>query len=108
MDDVTGHAPIAKVAKRLVQTIDMPETYNALAWNGFASGRPAQANLDQARKANELTGGKNASIIDTLARVLHALGKKEEAVKTVEEALKTVAEPSDREALQACLTDVKK
>ena len=98
----------AKVAKRLVQTIDMPETYNALAWNGFASGRPAQANLDQARKANELTGGKNASIIDTLARVLHALGKKEEAVKTVEEALKTVAEPSDREALQACLTDVKK
>jgi tetratricopeptide (TPR) repeat protein len=98
----------AKVAKRLVQTVDLPETYNALAWNGFATGKPTQANLDQARKANELTGGKNAAAIDTLARILHALGKKEEAVKTVEDALKSVAEPSDREALQACLTDVKK
>ena len=62
------------VAQRLTEEFDDAESQNALAWAGYLTGAPVEANPAQARRAFEMTGGDNIAIIDTLARVLAALG----------------------------------
>ncbi|UCG16158.1 MAG: thioredoxin fold domain-containing protein [Phycisphaerales bacterium] len=96
------------VAKRLIKFADRPETYHLLAWNGYLTGKPVQANLDQARKADELTDKKNIGVIDTLARILHAMGKKDEAVAVAERGLKNAADFREQMFMQQCLFDIRR
>lgn len=95
-----------KLAQRLLKVQSDANTYNELAWNGFLTGKPTEANLAQARKAHELSDEKDAAIIDTLARVLNARGKKKEAVEVVKKGIDEVTDERQRAVLKACLKDI--
>lgn len=70
----------AEEMAQLVLSLDNgPDTYNTLAWQGYLTNAPTEANLEQARKADELSKGEDGAITDTLARILHKLGSEEEA-----------------------------
>ena len=64
---------------------------NALAWDIVAPETLEQRNLDLAGKlaerANQAVGGKDANILDTLARVQFMSGRKKEAVATEQKAV---------------------
>ena len=93
----------AEVAQRLTEELDDAETYNALAWAGYLTGSPVEANLAQARRAFEMTEGQDIAIVDTLARVLATLGHKDEAVSIGEKALLEAETSSDRQVMLYCL-----
>lgn len=93
----------ADVAQRLVEELDDAETHNALAWAGYLTGAPVEANLAQARRAFEMTEGKDIAIVDTLARVLATLGHKDEAVSIGEKALLEAKTSRDRQVMLYCL-----
>ena len=93
----------AEVAQRLIEELDDAETYNALAWAGYLTGSPVEANLAQARRAFEMTESQNIAIVDTLARVLATLGHKDEAVSIGEKALLEAETSSDRQVMLYCL-----
>ena len=95
-----------ELAQRLLKVDGGAQTLNSLAWNGFLTGEPTEANLDQARKANEVSKGKDASIIDTLARLLKARGKKDEAVKLVKDAMEDLTKPFEKQVLGECLKSI--
>ncbi len=97
----------AKVAARLIELLDEPDTYNALAWNGYLSGKPTPADLEYARKADQLTEGKDIGVIDTLARLLHALGKKDEAIQTAERGVRLATGWQEQALIQETLADIK-
>ena len=94
------------LADRMLDLDANPETLNILAWNGYLTGSPTDTNLEQARKANEMTGGQNGAVIDTLARVLRARGQTEEAINLVKGALELVSDPNHRQILNECLADI--
>ncbi|MDE0053285.1 MAG: thioredoxin fold domain-containing protein [Gammaproteobacteria bacterium] len=112
-DDIASHYQVlvgaglledaAEVAQRLIEELDDAETHNALAWAGYLTGSPVEANLVQARRAFEMTEGKDIAIVDTLARVLATLGHKDEAVSIGEKALLEAETSSDRQVLLYCL-----
>lgn len=58
------------------------------------------ANVQQARKAFELTEGHHAGIVDTLARVLHATGQGDEARTLLADSLERDWESWERNILQ--------
>jgi thiol-disulfide isomerase/thioredoxin len=64
---------------------------NALAWEIVAPEMLEQRNLDLAEKlagrANQAAHGKDANILDTLARAQFMSGKKKEAIETEQKAL---------------------
>lgn len=91
------------LAQRLLKIDGGAMTLNSLAWNGYLTGTPTETNLDQARKANDLSKGKDAAIIDTLARILKARDKKEEAVKLVKDAMEQLTKPYEKRVLDECL-----
>ena len=93
----------ADVAQRLIEELDDAETHNALAWAGYLTGAPVEANLAQARRAFGMTEGKDIAIVDTLARVLATLGHKDEAVSIGEKALLEAETSSDRQVMLYCL-----
>ena len=93
----------AKAAQRLIEEFDDADTHNALAWAGYLTGSPVEANLAQARRAFEMTEGKDIAIVDTLARVLATLGHKDEAVAIGEKALLEAETSHDRQVMLYCL-----
>lgn len=93
----------AEVAQRLIGELDDAETHNALAWAGYLTGSPVEANLAQARRAFEMTDGKDIAIVDTLARLLATLGHKDEAVAIAEKALLEAETSHDRQVMLYCL-----
>ena len=93
----------ANAAQRLIEDFDDPETHNALAWAGYLTGSPVEANLVQARRAFEMTEGKNIAIVDTLARVLATMGHKDEAVAIGEKAFLEAETSQDRQVMLYCL-----
>lgn len=95
-----------QLANRALAIDSSAQTYNMLAWYGYLSGKPTEANLAQARKAHELSEGKEAAIIDTLARVLHALDKKDEACEVLRTSGKNVTSQGDRMALLETMADL--
>ena len=109
-DDVASHYQVlvgaglledaAEVAQQLIAELDDAETHNALAWAGYLTGSPVKANLAQARRAFEMTEGKDFAIVDTLARVLANLGHQDEAVSIAEEALLQTETSRDRQAMR--------
>lgn len=95
------------LANRALKIDDSAETYQSLARHGYSTGAPTGANLSHARKAYDLTKGQSAAIVDTLARILHALEKKGEACDVLQEASKTISAGPDRDILTKCFADLK-
>ena len=95
-------AEAAKLATKALEVADMSETYHVLARNGLATGSPTKVNLEQARKANELAGGSDVAVIDTLARLLQAFDKQDEACDLVHKALQPLEPGTDKDWLQKC------
>lgn len=93
----------AEVADRLVESLDDADTRNALAWAGYLTGSPIEANVRQAREAFAMTGGEDLAIVDTLARVLATRGERNEAVAVAQSGLERAKTKGDRERMQACL-----
>lgn len=94
------------LAKSAMSVSDSATVYGAFSWSGYLSGKPVEANVAWARKALELVGGQSADIVDTLARLLHKLGRKEEAVKVCRAALDKSDDLRSRLILQDCLEDI--
>ena len=100
------HKEADALAERLLEAVPGSGTLNALAWAGHLTGKPTEANLQQAREANKLTYGGNAAIVDTLARILAARGQRQEAVDLIKESLKYPRAPAEAAALYKCLADI--
>lgn len=88
--DWAGAAAAAPLAEAAVN--DEPDGLNALAWSMVDPENPIpQADLNLAEKtalrANELTKGNNAEILDTLAHVYAAEGHLDHAAQTEKTAL---------------------
>ncbi|GIW98888.1 MAG: redoxin domain protein [Pirellulaceae bacterium] len=73
-----------------------PETINMIAWNlyqmaeaGQSPGEKVLASIEQElrRAIDKLTGEEKASALDTLAHLLHAAGKLDEAIAVEKQAL---------------------
>lgn len=99
------HADADALAERLVKVDASAGMYGALAWAAYETGNVTEVNLRQARKAYELAGEKDIGAIDILARVLHRLGRKNEAVKLVKDALRWAPSGFERDILERCLAD---
>ncbi len=80
---------------------------NALAWDIVAPETLEQRNLDLADKlagrANQAAHGRDANILDTLARVQFMSGKKKEAIETEQKALEA-APDEQKMSFQKTLT----
>ena len=97
------HAEAAEVARKLTAKFDDAKTLNALAWAGYRSGVPVEENLAQAREAFRRTSGEDIPIVDTFARVLAALGHREEAISVAADGLAKASTESHRETMAECL-----
>lgn len=102
---VDRQADADALALNVLKVDDSAGVYDALAWSAYETGKVSAANLVQARKAHELSGGKDASIVDTLARVLYLSGRKDEAMKLVHESLAWAQPGFERALLEQCLAD---
>ena len=91
-----------KIAEKILAINHNASTYHSMAKAGYLSGSPISKNLAQAQKANERSEGKDVEIIDTLARVLNALGQKGEAISVLDEAKLRFRAEEDLEKLEAC------
>lgn len=98
----------AEVAASLLQLKNDARAFNVLAWNGFLSGAPLEVNVAQGRKAYELSEGKDAMMVNTLARLLHARGAGEEARALVGKALAADPSGKQRAILERCRDDLAK
>jgi len=96
----------AALAEKALSIENDVETYNTLAWRGYLTGAPAEVNLEQARKAFELCEGRDAAVVDTLARILGARGRKSEACAAVHAALERVQSQRERDLLKTCSGDL--
>ena len=96
----------ATLANQALKLSQSPNVYGALAWAGYLSGKPVEQNVAWARKALDAVGGTSADIVDTLARLLHKLGRNEEAVKVCQAALDKSGDLRSRMILQDCLKDI--
>ena len=105
MTALERHADAAVLAERLLKFDGSAAMYNALAWFAYETGKVTEAHLAQARKAHELAGGKDVSVIDTLARILHRLGRTDEAVRLIKDSLQRVEPGFERNLLEQCLED---
>lgn len=100
------HTDAEEVATMTINFYNTAETYNALAWAGYLTGRPTKANLEQARTANQLTNGNNSHVVDTLARILDARGLNEEACKHVKDLQSWLPNGPDRDTLTETAEDL--
>ena|GEM_PF-5838324 len=100
------HADADVLARRLVKVDESVTMYNMLAWTAYETGNVTEAHLAYARKAYEMVGGKDVGVVDTLARVLHRLGRTDEAVKLVKDALEWASPDFERNFLAQCLADI--
>ena len=80
-----------------------PLANNALAWAGYPTGSPIDANVAQAREAFWMTGGEDLAIVDTLARLLATRGERDKAVAVAQSGPERAKTNRDRERMQACL-----
>ena len=103
-----GDSPLARAEGRnlLDEGANYPNLLNDLAWEILTHDddikfRDKALAVEAARAANKATGGKDASILDTLALALFETGQTVEAVKTQEAAIKYC----DDKELKASLKD---
>ncbi len=101
-----------KLAAQISETHkDNPAMQNDMAWRLATDKTIEQRDLPLAEtiatRANDATLGKNAPILDTLARVLFLEGKKEKAIELQEKAV-DLAEGTEKAFLQQSLDYYKK
>ncbi|MCX7818750.1 MAG: redoxin domain-containing protein [Kiritimatiellae bacterium] len=89
--------------RRLLEVFaDAPRELNDLAWTLAAPSplplemRDAEVAIRAARRAVELTGGRDASILDTLAIVLQFSGLTDAAIEVEERALEVAGDPETK------------
>jgi thiol-disulfide isomerase/thioredoxin len=91
-----GDSPLARAEGRklLEDGAKFPDLLNDFAWevlthdHGEVAFRDKPLALEAARRANSASGGKDASILDTLALALFENGKTAEAIQAVRDAIK--------------------
>jgi thiol-disulfide isomerase/thioredoxin len=86
----------ALVGAQVLKSVDDPEVLNEFSWGILTDEemdgvRDTRLALDVAKKANDLTGGKDWSIVDTYARALFDTGDKKSAISEQKKAI-TLAE----------------
>jgi hypothetical protein len=90
---------------------DNPGMQNALAWEIATRKGLEERDLNLAEKlaqrANDATDGKDAAIVDTLARVLFMKGRKEKAIALQQTAV-DLAEGTAKASFQKTLDSYKK
>ncbi len=83
------------------------DTFNALAWTAYEAKHCDQLTLDWAKKAYELAGPDNASVLDTYARVMAVMGQREPALQLVKDAMTRVGEKGrERDILNELMQDL--
>ena len=99
------YADAESVARKLIEKLGDGDArvFNSLAWAGYLTASPIEANLAQARRAYELTAGESIPVADTLARILATLGHRDEAIAVAEDGLAKAATDTERETMAACL-----
>ena len=97
----------AVLAQRILALDQGADTYNELARNAYLSGHADETHLEQARKAHELSEGKDATMIDTYARLLNQLDRKQEALALVREALPRFTKSREIKTLEECLAHLR-
>jgi thiol-disulfide isomerase/thioredoxin len=100
----TGHAIMASKLK------DMPQVMNIIAWAIVdPANRPEKQDLDlalqAATRACELSSFKDATFLDTLARVQFSMGRKAEAIETQKKVLALPSEAEDKAEMEAALKE---
>jgi len=96
----------AELAAAAMKASESPAVYGALSWAGYLSGKPVEQNIAWARKALDMMGGESAEVVDTLARLLDKLGRKEEAIKVCRAALEKSDDLRSKLILQGCLDEI--
>lgn len=95
------------IAREMVAASSDPMMLNALSWSvlesGKAKGPVLEMAMDAARKANELSGGKDGSILDTLARAYWESGDAKKAISLQEQAIAVAAEGRMKESMKTTL-----
>lgn len=100
---VGEHEEATSIANQLIERIDDAETLNALARAGYRAGSPVEEHLTMAREAYAQTGGDSLPIVDTLARLLAVMGRRDEAVSVAEAGLAKATTDDDRTLMEQCL-----
>jgi thiol-disulfide isomerase/thioredoxin len=105
------YAAAYKLARKLSDAEpDNPMLQNELAWAIATTKGVEERDLDlaetMARRANDATKGKDAAILDTLARVLFMKGEKEKAIELQQKAV-DLAEGAFAKQLQKILDSYK-
>ncbi|MCB9850878.1 MAG: DUF255 domain-containing protein [Phycisphaerales bacterium] len=95
-----------KLAEQALKLDDGAETYNLLAWHGYLSEKPIEENVTQARKAYELTNGKDAAVLDTFARVLAALNQQDIACTLLRTDSASLTGDHEHRVLSAAMSDL--
>jgi hypothetical protein len=104
------HAQAGTFATKIIDNAKDPAQsgmLNALAWGIVDPEQPVEGGdkalaLRAAEKANALTGGKEAAILDTLARCYWVNGEKSKAIETQTKAV-SLAEGPMKDDLQKAL-----
>ncbi|MGA0172800.1 MAG: redoxin family protein [Phycisphaerales bacterium] len=99
------------VAQEMVASSSDPMMLNALSWSvlesGKAKGPVLEMAMEAAQKANELSGGKDGSIIDTLARAYWEAGDAKKAIALQEKAVEISPEGRMKESMKKTLEEYK-
>ncbi len=99
-----GTEAAALGAKILAKGGGNPNLLNTLSWQILTDERILTRDLDlalqAAKKANDLTGGKDANTLDTLGLALFKTGNKEEAISVQKKAVDLAKEAGDERALE--------
>ncbi len=99
---------LAILKKAAEQSWDNPQGLNSIAWGlvddtGLEDKSVLRFALKVAERANDLSDGKDASILDTLARVHYEMGDLRKAIKVQKEAVKTAAAGPMKDSLAETL-----
>ena len=95
----------AMIGAQIVKSVDDAEVLNEFSWGILTDEelegvRDTKLALDVAKKANDLTAGKDWSIVDTYARALFETGDKKTAVTEQKKAIALAEEAKlDKESL---------
>ena len=108
---ITGRDPAFcsgdDVKQVMVAASSDPMMLNALSWSvlesGKAKGPVLEMAMDAAKKANELSGGKDGSILDTLARAYWESGDAKKAISLQEQAIAVAPEGRMKESMKTTL-----
>jgi len=95
----------ALIASQILKSVDDPEILNEFSWGLLTDEelegvRDTKLALEVAKKANDLTAGKDWSIVDTYARALFETGDKKAAIAEQKKAIALAGEAKlDKESM---------